>query len=289
MTLVAFHGALRVNTNPINPNLGVIRTLNLAIDDPDNFVAEQRWNRIQWRHFQVPSYMVTEAAAAGTTRVRRLKGIGIQMQWILEGDFYTVNANGNPSIGEIDIQNLINDISVGMTGLNDGVSRYLWFCPNLNWNEPAEQWFLVTPAPGCRLDPKERGTSGIKLDLTTSKNYQSITWAYYHRGGRFVGPATISSSTISAVVTGAGLTRFKRDFIKGDEIYSAAGVFLGTVLSVQSDTSLTLTGNAAATYSGAYIVSQRSTNSFNIPIYSMTEFVATSGWGLSPWGDNWGQ
>ncbi len=291
MSLIAVHGALRINTNPLDPNLGVIRTINLAIDDPDNFGASQHWNRIQWRHVMIPSYLVTESAAQATTRVRRTKGIGLQMLWSLEADFFTVNQLADPSAGEMDIQELMNALSIGMTGTNDGVSNYLWFTPNLNWNEPAEQWFLVTPTAGVKLEPRERGTAGLKLELITSRNYKKINWTYYRKGGLFAGAGTVTTTFASPLVTGAGGTRFKRDFIKGDLIYTSANVLIGEILSVQSDTALTLKANAAngAAAGIAYIINQRSAPSFNVPVYTFTEYATASGWGKSSWGDNWGR
>ena len=59
---------------------------------------------------------------------------------------------------------------------------------------------------------------------------------------------TITSSTGNATVTGTG-TFFLLQFIPGDTIYSNTHVYIGTVSSIASNTSLTLTANGAVTQS----------------------------------------
>lgn len=67
---------------------------------------------------------------------------------------------------------------------------------------------------------------------------------------------TISTSDSSDAVTGVD-TLFTQQLIGGKLYDGTDGPYLGTVESVASATSLTLTGNAEATYSGAFGVSYR--------------------------------
>jgi len=71
---------------------------------------------------------------------------------------------------------------------------------------------------------------------------------------------TITSATNSTTVTGVG-TKFLLEVSAGDKIYSGS-VLIGTVTSVASDTSLTLTANAAAAVSGAAFVVVHATSKF---------------------------
>ena len=60
---------------------------------------------------------------------------------------------------------------------------------------------------------------------------------------------TLSTSTANTAVTGVG-TAFLSQLSKGSPLYTVAGVLLGTIASVTSDTAAVLTANAIATTSG---------------------------------------
>ena len=65
-------------------------------------------------------------------------------------------------------------------------------------------------------------------------------------------PGTIISTTSSNVITGTG-TSFNTDFIAGDSIYTASGLFIGIVATTPTTaTSLTLLLNATMNYGGTY-------------------------------------
>ncbi|MEQ1621783.1 MAG: calcium-binding protein [Methylococcales bacterium] len=100
------------------------------------------------------------------------------------------------------------------------------------------------------------GTAGTTVVLTTASDTPTLTLGNDTvdgssldtlQGVRVV-TGTITTLTSSASVTG---TNFVTDGLTaGDSLYSAAGVFLGTVLSVDSATALTLTANATAALTG---------------------------------------
>jgi hypothetical protein len=67
--------------------------------------------------------------------------------------------------------------------------------------------------------------------------------------GNITKTGTISTSTASASVTGVS-TKFLSELRVGDIIKTSANVLIGTVLTIDSDTSLQFTANAATTNSG---------------------------------------
>ena len=67
------------------------------------------------------------------------------------------------------------------------------------------------------------------------------TWSTTSRAG------TISSSTANATVTGSATAAFLSTVSPGTVLQRSTGATIGTVLSVQSNTSLTLTANASTT------------------------------------------
>ena len=87
------------------------------------------------------------------------------------------------------------------------------------------------------------------VSITTGNWGSSSTWAALKSG-------TITTSSASTTVTGVG-TLFTTELANGDRIYTAASALIGTVASRPTNTSLTLTANAASTNSG-------------IPYYSTT-------------------
>ena len=70
------------------------------------------------------------------------------------------------------------------------------------------------------------------------------------------GVGTITSSTANATVTGVG-TSFLQQLSPLDNIYSTDYTLIGTVSAIASNTSLTLTANAAATVSGSSFVFEK--------------------------------
>jgi hypothetical protein len=70
------------------------------------------------------------------------------------------------------------------------------------------------------------------------------------------GIGTITSSTANATVTGVG-TSFLQQLSPLDIIYSTGYTLIGTVSAIASNTSLTLTANAAATVSGSNFVFEK--------------------------------
>lgn len=67
------------------------------------------------------------------------------------------------------------------------------------------------------------------------------------------GTGTITVGTGAASVTGVG-TAFTTELSVGDKIYNTSSVLVGTILSIASDTSATLTANGAVAVSGAGFV-----------------------------------
>lgn len=95
----------------------------------------------------------------------------------------------------------------------------------------------------------------------------------------FTGTGTITSTTGAATVAGTS-TLFTTEVAVGDKIYGVvAGVYtlIGTVLSIQSATGLTLTANGAVAVTGqAYKVVQAAGYHFSSPITSITTSNAMS-------------
>src|ERR1700730_9113291 len=90
-------------------------------------------------------------------------------------------------------------------------------------------------------------TSG-KMSATISSiatgNWSATAWPNTTRTG------TITTSTVSTTVTGAGGSLFLTEISVGNIIKTAGNVVIGTVLSITSNTSLTLTANAVSTNAG---------------------------------------
>ena len=74
--------------------------------------------------------------------------------------------------------------------------------------------------------------------------------------GIFAGTGTITTTTVSTAVTGAA-TAFSTELRVGDRIFDPSGAFIGTIASVASNTSATLTANALVnTTTQAFEISQ---------------------------------
>lgn len=90
----------------------------------------------------------------------------------------------------------------------------------------------------------ESATIDLDVDLFPQGNIQLVT------------SGTITTSDSSDAVTGVG-TLFTQEMVGGKLYDGTDGPLLGTVLSVTNATSLTLTANAAATYTGSFGISYR--------------------------------
>ena len=87
-------------------------------------------------------------------------------------------------------------------------------------------------------------------------------------GGALAAAVNITCTTASTAVTGAGTTgtAFLSELRAGDRLFDATGALIGTVASIASNSSLTLTANAAvAVTNGSYEVSQYTPGN---PIYT---------------------
>lgn len=90
------------------------------------------------------------------------------------------------------------------------------------------------------------------LALTISAAAVAVTAGAYNI--QTFGVGTITTTTSSTTVTGVG-TAFNTAFLVGDQIKTSAGVTIGTVASIASATSMTLTANAAVAVTGSsYII-----------------------------------
>lgn len=278
------HVGLRINTSPTAPGTGVIATYDLAMDSPQNYNAGRMLVMMNCQDRPVAEYLVTEMISSTSTRALNTKGLGSKMAWDLTVEWQVGNP---PTVGntyenmlgtqEADGWAISNYLGIGMTGFSDGISTYVWYSPNINWNNPVEQWHRVVPSAGSfkLADGGKRGwTRRMNVTLTTAKNYLSLgARTYARRGYNYAGTGTISKDATTAV-TGAGGTLFLRDFIKGDYLLSSAGVRYGRVLSVASNTAMTLDIFDTGVLAGvAYRAGQRSNSDFAVPIYSFTEFT----------------
>jgi hypothetical protein len=89
------------------------------------------------------------------------------------------------------------------------------------------------------------------------------------------GTGTLTSTTGAATITGQG-SAFNTEVGVGDKIYSGS-VLIGTVLSIQSATGLTLTANgAAAVTTAAYTIVPAASKSFASPVLATTGITKTN-------------
>ncbi|MDP4027631.1 MAG: hypothetical protein Q8P42_01480 [Gallionella sp.] len=79
-------------------------------------------------------------------------------------------------------------------------------------------------------------------------NWISVEFKHYAYGSNTARTGTISTTSGATAVTGSG-TQFTTALANGQHLYTAAGVYIGTVSSITSNTALTLTAGAVATYS----------------------------------------
>ena len=95
-------------------------------------------------------------------------------------------------------------------------------------------------------------TISLLQNFTTT----GLTTAIPGAPGSAVQPGTITTTTSSTTVTGTS-TKFTTMHVAGDIIRKADGTVIGTVASIASDTSLTLSANAASANSGISYISSR--------------------------------
>ncbi|HEV3223548.1 MAG TPA: T9SS type A sorting domain-containing protein [Puia sp.] len=88
------------------------------------------------------------------------------------------------------------------------------------------------------------GAMAAVISSAGTGNWSSTAWPNTTRTG------TITTSTASAIVTGAGGSLFLTEISVGNIIKTAGNVAIGTVLSITSNTTLTLTANAVSTNAG---------------------------------------
>ena len=89
-------------------------------------------------------------------------------------------------------------------------------------------------------------------DLLSGNNVNDIPWVDMvisggnSNAGLIVGTQSITCNTATNAVTGIGGTLFETELIVGSGLYDSSNVYLGTVNSIASNTSLTLSSNALA-------------------------------------------
>jgi hypothetical protein len=101
------------------------------------------------------------------------------------------------------------------------------------------KWVAVTLLLLCGLS---NALASTYVSIATGSWSTTSTWALLQTG-------TITTSTASTTVTGVG-TGFSSASLSGKVLYNSNGTALGTVSSVASTTSLTLTANATSTNAG---------------------------------------
>lgn len=279
------HLALKTNLDPDTHSVSVQNTYNLAMDDPANFMGGRRLLTTQVLDQPVPNFIVSPAVRTNSPEDYLTKGKGLRWQFDIEVRVMT----GNPpaslantyenefGFDERQMVKLAGELAIGMSGINDGVSRYLWMSTNYRWNNPAEAWFPVKPAPNSvkiQYD-QAHGVKVRKMTMTLlTRHYKSISQTNYRRGAEdpYAGAGTLTTTLISTAVTGVG-TAFLTDFIHGDYLLDNTGAIVGTVDTVASNTSMALKANAAIALTGAaYKVRQRSNMMTSVPIYTFTSF-----------------
>jgi len=104
----------------------------------------------------------------------------------------------------------------------------------------------------------------------TVVNANSMSNSYYPLQG------TITSSTSSTTVTGVG-TKFTTELFVGSVIRNVAGTSIGTVQSIGTDFSLTLTANAASTNAGISAVSGILGGSYTLTATTTNSYTLTTG------------
>src|ERR1700722_19462785 len=109
---------------------------------------------------------------------------------------------------------------------------------------PFLQSFMIRFLPLIIIVMITSGAMAATIASIATGNWSATAWPNTTRTG------TITTSTVSATVTGAGGSLFLTEISVGNIIKTAGNVVIGTVLSVTSNTTLTLTSNAASANAG---------------------------------------
>ena len=276
------HLGIRINTDPTSPANGIVATYDFGFDSPQNFNPGRQQTKLICKDRPESYGLITETVSPTAPRSLASKGLGQKMVW----DIYVEWEIGNPPstnntfekmIGSTEANGwaIVQAFGIGQSVSADGISKYFWLTPNLNWGNPAEQWVRVSPkASPVMVEGSVKGfTTALQMTVETAETYSTVgARTYARRGFVYAGAGTITKNATTAV-TGSG-TAFLTDFIKGDYLESSAGVRYGRVLSVQTNTAMTLDLYDTGTLSGvAYQVHQRSYSNLLVPIYSFTEFT----------------
>jgi len=145
--------------------------------------------------------------------------------------------------------NGIADIPVGRLPVRSVAEADLVVSKIVNYVPPAvpQKAMLVADDPVGGFD-FESGNDNVQAILAQYVPSMTVQKSYRRLEIKLL-TGTISTNSNSNVVTGNGTFFFAQ---AGNTIARDTGEPLGTVASVSSDTSLTLTANAAATYTGVY-------------------------------------
>src|ERR1700680_161801 len=109
---------------------------------------------------------------------------------------------------------------------------------------PFLQPLKICLLPMIMLVMSTSGTMAATISSISTGNWSATAWPNTTRTG------TITTSTVSTTVTGAGGSLFLTEISVGNIIKTAGNIAISTVLSITSNTSLTLTANAASTNAG---------------------------------------
>lgn len=113
---------------------------------------------------------------------------------------------------------------------------------DFEYGAKAEKWENLSLLNGRPSFYYDTTAPGVISDVLATNGSKTITiYAPYAAG-----TGTIVTSTSSATVTGTS-TAFTTQFLIGNALYSTSDVLIGTIVSIESDTSLTLEANAAVT------------------------------------------
>lgn len=274
---IGFRAAIRINTDPNDVTVGVLKTLVLFHDSVLNRGILPVMKNANWAHTKITNIDFVQMQSAITTLKAATRGKGVGFRW--DGNVEIYPERSSRATGEItdaDMHYLMDSIGHGSSSFaGDGFSRYLWFCPNFGMHaisgKGPEQWIQVMPEGVPTYGPgTELHTTVLKIALVTDRAYQAMTPVYKRWGYIYAGPGTITTTGTTSV-TGSGTT-FKTDFTEGDRIYPNTTGDENVITAIADDTHLTTAAVNPSTAVAPYIVKQVSTPSISFPIYSITPF-----------------